>query len=242
MELVEANDLQFYIRENSSDEGIIKDNIIRQPVLKHLQILPNSKWIDCGGYIGTFSAVLCQHDARVYAIEADPSHVALYNINMQLNNFQYSIICGAVVSGNFDRIQYLSINDRGNNTYMNVAANSLVRKWKRERKQLPVACVTYEELVASAMKTLGYDGSWNIKFDIEGAEIPILEFGDFRVFDQMYIEYHFETDRSIPRAKAVIERLQKQGFIVKANHKLPDVDIWKWFPAVLVLWCINESK
>jgi FkbM family methyltransferase len=240
--LYEAGGLQFYLRENSSDEGVADDNISRRVILKHLTVTPGSKWIDCGGYIGTFSMVLKELGAEVFAVEADPSHVSLYNINMTLNNWEPHVICAAVVADYSARTQMLSINDGGK--HMNVAANTLIAdRWKTERRKLPVACIRFEELVCCAKEVLGQEGSWNLKFDIEGSEIPLLETKDFSMFDNIYIEYHFDADKSIARAERVIKRLKSQGFIVYQNHKLPaDKENWEWFPAMLVLWCTKGSN
>ena len=37
--IVEAGGMKFYIREGSSDMGVIEENIVKQPMLKHLTSL-----------------------------------------------------------------------------------------------------------------------------------------------------------------------------------------------------------
>jgi FkbM family methyltransferase len=241
MEFVELEGFKFYIRKDSSDESILDDNIVRKVILKHLSIDKDSCWIDCGGYIGTFSALLASKGAKVFAVEADPLHVTLYKLNMNLNGYQDNIICCGLVDSDSSRLQYMTVNVKKSGKGLNVAANTLITKWKTERPTFPVYCIKLTQLLQIAENTLGESNNWNIKFDIEGSEIPILEEADFSKFKQMYIEYHFNADRSIDRAEKVIARLKEQGFTVYQNHKLPNVATWDWFPATLVLWCKREN-
>lgn len=233
-EILEVGDLKFYSRVNTSDETVIEDNVVRMTAAKHLRM--DGNWLELGGYIGTFAATIMEAGGKVFSVEADPIHVMLYNANMSLNDFEVrSPLCAAVVQDPIDSVQKFTINHR-KDKYGNVAANTLFPHWKTERPYIYVPCVSFDDVCKAAYDELG-KGFWSLKMDIEGAEIQILERNSFIVFDQLYIEYHFDADSSIERANKIFAKLSKLGFEVILNHKLPETGNWTHFPSVVVAWC-----
>ena len=235
VDIIEVGNLKFYVRPNTSDETIVKDNVIRRAASKHLSMGGN--WLDLGGYIGTYAAVVMGAGGKVFSVEADPVHVMLYNANMLLNKFDVrSPLCAAVVQNPEDAIQKFTINYRGDGKSNTVAGNTLLPYWKTSRPYIYVPCVAFSDLCDLAYKELG-QGVWSLKMDVEGSEIEILEQDTFDHFDQLYIEYHFKADPSIERANRIFDKLSDIGFEVIVNHKLPETGDWTYFPSTIVAWC-----
>jgi FkbM family methyltransferase len=235
VEIIEVGNLKFYVRPNTSDETIVKDNVIRKAAAKHLKM--DGNWLDLGGYIGTYAAVVMEAGGKVFSVEADPMHVMLYNANMLLNEFDVrSPLCAAVVQNPKETIQKFTINYRGDGKSNTVAGNTLLPYWKTSRPYIYVPCVAFSAVCDLARKELG-KGMWSLKMDIEGSEIEILEHDTFDHFDQLYIEYHFKADPSIERANKVFDKLSDIGFEVIVNHKLPETGNWTYFPSTIVAWC-----
>jgi hypothetical protein len=84
----------------------------------------------------------------------------------------------------------------------------------------------------------------NLKIDIEGSEMPLLEMmidfmtpGTFP--NKMVFEWSFDIDNSIPRFKNVIEKLKKEYPLVTYGKFDETQPIWpsNWFPPAKMVWC-----
>ena len=227
--IVTVDGLRIRTRPNSSDQIIVKDNLEWHAWEKHgITIKANDPWLDCGGYIGTFSLRAASLGARVLAFEPDPIHVGLwldnYALNPQISG--WATLCPkAVVSENRGPLQLTRNDFKGN-----WAANTLFPYWKKARGTVEVECISFADAFQMGLDVLGAT-ELSIKMDAEGAEIEILEALDESLaakIKQWAFEYHFFLESSTcERYWAIQRKLESFGFKVKTSDKVPESGLWK---------------
>lgn len=233
----EFGGIKCWLRPNSSDEVVFDDNIKRAPVTQHLTINPGQRWLDLGGYIGTFALFIKSRGGSVVSVEANPVNAQMYERNMGLNNFGYELFQRAVMyeppeSGEVT----LHVMPETGNRRRNHAASTMFNRWKTEYPGITVPAMKFSEAVKSAFAMLGPDGDWNLKIDIEGAEIEILMHSDLSPFNQIYWEYHFQANNDPDVPRAITERLESMGYEVFWSRKLPTKPPTMWWDQTCMGW------
>lgn len=229
--LVEQDGIKCYLRQGTSDTDVWRENIIDAEIAKHLTIGEGQKWLDIGGYIGTFALFVLQRHAQVISFEPWQSHVAIYKENLQLNGYESNLIPAAVlhtppVGGKADLILGKPHRKAGE-PFINLAKATLINRWKSPHPSIEVSVISFADAVLRAKRSLGMRGHWNLKIDAEGPEGDILEFGDLSLFRQLFFEYHYQqADPTYERAPRIMARLEGLGFKVKLSKPLHKPRWW----------------
>jgi FkbM family methyltransferase len=226
LERGEINNIRFWHRDGFSDLKTFEEVIGRKVYLKRgMKIVPDEKWMDCGGNVGAFTLLACSLGAEVVVYEPDPYSCDIIEKNLKLNTFQAEIKQVALVA-NERKTATLFI---GNNN--NVWRNSIVKQWNEQGIKVP--CQNFDAEAAT------FDGC---KMDIEGAEMPILEATKSK-FKKLVYEWSFDIDPSLARLWKVIDE-QKKIYRVEAAwnsifYKTKEHERWKpeWFPACTNVFC-----
>lgn len=226
----EINGIKFFYREGMSDLKTFNEVLGNEVYLKKsMTILPNEKWMDCGGNVGAFTLLACSKGANVTVYEPDPYNCDMIKRNLELNAFKATIKQAALVHNETKEVTSFI----GNNG--NVWRNSIVKKWNN--KGIKVKCLNFET------ESQLFDCC---KMDIEGAEMLILE-NTKKVFKKLVYEWSFDIDASLPRFWNIIEKQQKQYNDLKdvgntAKFKSRDYDTWQksWFPACTNVFAFNK--
>lgn len=114
--------------------------------------------------------------------------------------------------------------------------NSLVKKWNN--KGIKVKCVNFDDELRQAR---------NVKMDIEGSEMMILE-NSQRNFDKLIFEWSFDIDPSLTRFWSIIDKLRESYDIKFEEHRTCYDDrresIWQksWFPACSNVFCYKKTS
>jgi len=240
-EMKEEGKFKCYIRENSSDAVVFKDNLQKCPIEKHIEVNENQKWVDLGGYIGTFAMFLRSRGVvPTFSVEADPDNAEMYVKNMDLNGIKdYKLLNKAVFLNPQKPVMTLYKGSKGSRK--NHAANTFFSRWKTERDTLEIPTISFDKVMKQAIKYLGKGGEWNLKLDIEGAEIDILERADLSMFNNFFFEYHFQADKSVKRAKRIFKMFRSKGYTVKTSISLPKTaEPEYWTQEVFIAWIFKS--
>ena len=222
---IELGGLQWYVRPDSSDIKSLNEVVAKHSYEKQGTTLKaGDRWIDLGANIGAFTVLAASKGCEVTAYEPDPISYQLTVENLKLNRLQAEVINAAVSNSNTRQAAF-----HQNTAKQNYWRNSLVKQW-RGGKTIKVRTINYTECL--------YTGA-NIKMDIEGSEMPILEGMDFARIGDLVFEWSFDIDRSIPRFTQVIERarphfesIKYQKFDETSSHWQPS-----WFPPCRTVHC-----
>lgn len=189
------------------------------------------RWIDLGAMVGAFSAYAASRGARrVVAVEPDPDHVRI----LKLNAPEAEVVHAAVVTDASLHSVTLNRNDKRGNTWR----NSIMRTWQGG-STVEVPAVHISSLIDSV-------GSQElcIKMDIEGMEMPILEWliehpEQLRRVKKLAFEWSFDVDDDLNRFRHVMKTLIA-AFPNVAPVKLYEGESnWpkSWFPACTTIFC-----
>jgi FkbM family methyltransferase len=139
--------------------------------------------MDCGAYIGTFTAAALEQGAKwAVCYEAAPKNAELLRGNMERYGDRVSICEYALVAGNGLEIELTMSGFSG--------ANSVIPSPNR-KKHITVPAVNFRGELARIKPTV-------LKIDIEGGEYPILDTlksGDLRRLNAIFIEFHPDPNR-----------------------------------------------
>lgn len=189
-------------------------------------------WIDLGSMIGAFSAyALSRGAARVIAVEPDPDHVRI----LQINAPSAEVVQAAVITDAMEPCKSLNLhrNDKRGNTWR----NSVMRTWQGG---------TTVEVPAKNIRDIldMTTGEVCIKMDIEGMEMPMLEWllshPDYLAqVKKLVFEWSFDVDDDLDRFRAVLGRLQSAFTNVAPVKTYQGEQKWpkSWFPACTTIFC-----
>lgn len=232
MKLITCRDLKFYVRPGTSDQKTVQEVVQRKAYFKKgMEVKQGEQWFDCGANIGAFTVFAASMGADVTAIEPDPLSCEMIEKNLKLNRMKAKVINAALVHDNTKK----ALLHLGNNG--NVWRNSLWKKWQDKNGAIAVNCVNFERVVPNFA---------NVKMDIEGSEMPILEVTN-RKFNYIAFEWSFDIDKSLPRFWKVVERLKQHHKIGMAPNTgrfiTRDYDTWQdsWFPAAVMVWAYAKT-
>lgn len=217
--------IKFFYREGTSDiktfEEVIGINVYEK---KDFKINSGEKWVDLGGNVGAFGLLALSKGAIVDIYEPDPFHCKQIEKNIMENNWNANIIQAAVVANNKkEMIMYV-----GNK--MQTWRNSLYKNWGNQKFKVP--CIHFSEVIKS---------DTNVKMDIEGAEMEIIE--KMEVYPKkMVMEWSFDIDRSMKRYKNAIDKLSSQYNELYYNNQFyqspHDIFPKNIFPACDNIYCL----
>lgn len=233
LEQIEARGLKFLVRPGTSDAKAVKEVVERKGYERRdFQLDESPLWLDYGANIGAFSVLVASRGCQVIAYEADPVNAEIARLNVALNGLEHlvDVHAKAIVAGDEKHVVLNRNSARGNHW-----RNSIIKEW-RGGEQVVVETRRFDEtLVVGAA----------VKMDIEGAEMPLLEW----LFDvaplrpnyppRMVFEWSFDIDRSIRRFQGTITRARQ---VYKTVH-YPKFDEapseWQssWFPPCRTVWC-----
>lgn len=172
------------------------------------QLLPLQKGdtvMDCGAYIGTFTAAALEQGAKwAVCYEAAPKNAVLLRENMARYEGRVSICEYALVAGHELEIELTMSGFSG--------ANSVIPSPNR-KKSITVPAVNFRGELARIKPTV-------LKMDIEGGEYPILASlkpGDLRNLQSIFIEFHPHPNRENLVIWA-FKHLTQEGFKIVSNR------------------------
>lgn len=218
--------LFFHCREGTSDKKTFDEVLVRRTYeRRYFQISNEERWIDLGGNVGAFTVRAASIGAKVDVYEPDPFNCKMIEKNIKANNLDANIHQKAVVSNNSKKMKMYV----GNNNQ--VWRNSLYKDWGNQ--SFNVDCVHFSEVLTPEI---------NLKMDIEGAEMDILE--AMSAFPKrMVFEWSFDIDPDIDRYRKVLDKLSKQYQTVKAPTYREDYSVWpdSWFPPCANVYCYEDN-
>lgn len=192
----------FHVRPDTSDpksvDEVFKNNSYRK---KHFTIEPGERWVDMGANIGAFSVLAVRLGADLKAsYEADATNVGLAAHNIEINGAMPRVIHAAIVP---DSHRGDTITLHTNSEPLSLRRHSIL-KARKKSTPVQVRAVRFSDAVREA-------GADCIKMNIEGAEIPILaEASGFAGLRKLVFEWSFDVERSIPKFKAMLDKLKLQ--------------------------------
>lgn len=231
----EKGGYRFQIRPNTSDvKGVdeVMGGGYRRTRPFQFDVQPGEQWIDFGAMVGAFSAyALMKGAAKVVSVEPDPDHIRILRINAPAAQVvEGAVVTDAMAAG---KTVVLNRNDKRGNTWR----NSVMRTWQGG-SNVEVKAWNIREILDMT------HGDICIKMDIEGMEMPMLEWllshPDYmgRV-KKLVFEWSFDVDDDLERFRAVLGRL-KATFPAVAPEKTYDTHAkWPktWFPACTTIFC-----
>ena len=228
-EILNHKNIKFIHREGTSDKKTFDEVIVRNVYEKKIfKILKNEHWIDLGGNVGAFALNAISKGATVDIYEPDPLNCKMIEKNLKLNNYNGNIINKAVVSGSQKKMTMYV----GNN--MQTWRNSLYKNWGNQK--FTVECINFQKVIKEDS---------NVKMDIEGAEMSILEAME-KFPKKMVFEWSFDIDGRIKRYKNVIDKMKKNYPILKYSNQFYNMVDYKLpnyiFPQCDNIYCIKDDK
>lgn len=234
MQTINVQGLEFFVRENTSDIKSVQEAAgggYRRTRPFKFDVQPGELWLDFGANIGGFSKYAASHAATsVFAYEADPENYALLERNIA--GMSVLPIQAAVVADERKTAVMSQNTAKGN-----VWRNSIERTW-RGGSEVEVDCVHISE-VMQAIPT-----SVNIKMDIEGSEMAIMEwllsnYEAMRKVNKLVFEWSFDVDDNLDRFRAVLFGLMRTFNFVAPQKDYQGHKKWpkSWFPPCTTIFC-----
>jgi len=223
----EINGIKFFHRENTSDlktfEEVIGKNVYQK---RGNKINKGDFWYDCGGNVGAFSLLACSLGAETEIFEPDPFNCEMLEKNLKLNGYSSKINQVALVHNDQKEATLFA----GNNG--NFWRNSLLKNWSG--KGVKVKCVNFDEALKPGV---------NVKMDIEGIEMPIIETTN-KTFNKLIFEWSFDIDPDLERYWRVLDKLGIHYEIKCKEFKNKGVTVWpkSWFPACENVFCFRKQQ
>lgn len=240
--------LHFTIRKGTSDLKSIKEvihkNGYRRTLPFFFDIEPQDFWLDLGANIGAFAVMVIAKKGAVLAVEPDPQSFELLSKNLKrqfdpaTKPYDSRILNKAIVSDD-RQITYL----HQNIAHGNVWRNSIERSWRGEDKVL-VNCMHIKTLLDYCLRH--YQKPLCIKMDIEGTEMPILEWlirnpEYIQKIKKLVFEWSFDVDPSLVRYRKVLTELGRH-FILSPKRDYWPHKVWpaSWFPPATKVFCLGK--
>lgn len=225
----EIKGIKFFYREGTSDLKTFEEVIGNDVYQKRGNKITNGEhWFDLGANVGAFTLLACKNNANVISYEPDPYNCEMIEKNLKLNGFKAEVRNAAIVHDDVkEMILFI-----GNNNQ--VWRNSLIKNWCN--KGIKVKCEKFDQQIKS-----GY----NIKMDIEGSEMKILE-STKNKFNKLIFEWSFDIDPSLIRFWDIINVLKKDYDVKFEEHRTCYDDrreaMWQksWFPACTNVFCYKK--
>jgi FkbM family methyltransferase len=222
---VEKKGCQFYVREETSDEFVVKE--VMSGEYRNLNINSGDVIIDAGLNIGCFTVFALQNGAsEVHSYEPESENFKIASANVAMNEHsERATLNNSAIVGTNDAFRTLSVN-----TKRNKGAHSLVAK--RGRTEQQVSCVNINDIIEKHNPTI-------LKLDVEGGEYEILKaITSFGRIEQVVFEFHHAhlLDIETKEKYREIISLMKQHF---AYVKYREETKKAW---VSIVYCSNQGE
>tara|TARA_R100001594_G_scaffold127883_1_gene165895 strand:- start:493 stop:1173 length:681 start_codon:yes stop_codon:yes gene_type:complete len=214
--------IKFLFREGTSDEKTFDEVIVRNVYeKKYFTINRGEHWLDLGGNVGAFALLALSKGATVDIYEPDPFNCKMIEKNLKINNYDANIHQKAIVASDKKKMTMYV----GNN--QQVWRNSLYKNWGNQK--FTVDCVHFSDVITKES---------NVKMDIEGAEMDILEAMDMFP-NKMVFEWSFDVDISLTRYREVLKKMKNNyNFAKGSDFNMAYVEWQKsWFPPCTNVYC-----
>lgn len=205
------NKLQFFIRKNSNDSGILLEFFLHDPYkIVKSDIIKNSDVIvDIGANIGVFSVFASKKAKMVYAIEPMPDNYLSLKKNIELNTISNCKLFEAAISKS-DGFASLEISE-------DTAFHTLVGLNPNQSTKKKIDVVTFS--LDSFIEKNKISKIDILKLDCEGSEYEILfntSENTFKIIDRIVMECH-----PIPNygQKDLEELFKRMGYQTLAHGK-----------------------
>ena len=241
LEIVEVGGLKFYTRTGTSDRKGIDEVVAGKGYKrsKPFSFVPEvgETWIDLGANVGAFSVWALAHGAKeVIAFEPDPESAQMCEMNLraqELKPYQsFKVHQLAMVADERESATLYQNTAKGN-----VWRNSIERPW-RGGESVTVKCVSMAKRMEAEV------GPVNLKIDIEGTEMPIIEMlvahpEYMKKINKMAFEWSFDVDPSLIRFRNVMNKLREYFPNVAPGNMYEAEDVWpaSWFPPCKTIFC-----
>ena len=216
------NNINFIYRDKTSDVKTFEEVIVKDAYQKRdFKIKHGEHWLDLGGNVGAFTLLALSKGATVDVYEPDPFSCKMIEKNLKANNYNANIIQKAIVASD-KKLMTMYV---GNN--MNVWRNSLYKNWGNQK--FTVDCIHYTDVINKTS---------NVKMDIEGAEMEILE--SMQTFPKrMVFEWSFDVDPSLIRYRGILDKMRNHYKSVRGSEFDLKVEQWpsSWFPPCTNVYC-----
>ena len=216
------NNIKFIYRDKTSDIKTFEEVIVKDAYQKKdFKIKHGEHWLDLGGNVGAFTLLALSKGSTVDVYEPDPFSCKMIEKNLKANNYDANIIQKAIVASD-KKLMTMYV---GNN--MNVWRNSLYKNWGNQK--FTVDCIHYTDVINKTS---------NVKMDIEGAEMGILE--SMQTFPKrMVFEWSFDVDPSLIRYRGILDKMRNHYNSVRGSEFDLKVEQWpsSWFPPCTNVYC-----
>lgn len=232
--------VKFMVRNGTSDLKSIKE-VFEQSGYKRKRpfvftVEKGESWIDLGANIGAFTVWALEKGAKkVHLFEPDPENLTFLKTNLaRYSDERYELIEKAAVADDREKAVFYQNTANGN-----VWRNGLEKSWQGGEKTV-VECTNFRSFLENQNKPL------NIKMDIEGTEMAILE--DllktpevFTGIKKLVFEWSFDVDDDMKRFRNVLDEMSKIYKHVAPSKRYEETDKWKdnWFPMCTTIYCKN---
>ena len=217
----------FRVRSETSDikaiEEVWKKNSYQR---KDFRIGGGSRWLDLGANVGAFSVYAGLLGNDVMSFEAEPENAKRVVSNMVMNGLRPNVHQAAIMDDDCA--------DSHISFYVSSRPMALRRHSVYEPKK------DFEKITVPVVRwsTLPFDQYPNVKMNIEGSEIALLEQAkSFDGIKKLVFEYSWDKDPSIPRFNRIIEKLRGHFREVTHNKKIPPVQAWPYYPPNIFVYC-----
>lgn len=217
----------FTVRPGTSDikavEEVWKKNSYQR---KAFQIGGGAKWLDLGANVGAFSVYAGAMGNEVMSFEAEPENAKRVVTNMTMNGLQAKVRHAAIVDDRYDK------------DHITFYVSSRPMALRRHSVYEPKKDFTKIQVPVVRWSQLPFDQYPNVKMNIEGCEIALLEHAEhFKGLQKLVFEYSWDKDPSIPRFNRIIEKLQRHFKEVTYNKRIPPGDVWPYYPPNIFVYC-----
>lgn len=197
MELKEIKGKKFYIRENSLDEFVVRENCY-----SNCKFTKDDIWLDIGGNIGIFPVFYGDKVKKIISFEPDKDNINSFLKNIELNCITNSTLIDKAIVGDDSKEVEFFVNNRKNK-----GLHSLINI-KGSRTKFIVSALNINEAISKFNPTC-------LKVDIEGGEYDLfLAIKDFIEVKQIIFEYHvrFLKDKNGDKFLQILNHLRNNKF------------------------------
>jgi len=197
---------EFFVRDNKSDEWVIKEVINPNTYQKALNINKNDIVLDLGLNIGAFAVFWGYKAKQCFAYEPEIENFNIAKKNIDLNNIKNCTLINSAVTGSDEKHTYFYVGLGSRKDGHSILPF-------RGRKKTKVSCLNINDILKATKAN-------KIKIDIEGAEYEVIKaIENWKQIDAIIFEWHknFLKDDNNVKLKE-IEKIIKSNFIqVKGN-------------------------
>jgi FkbM family methyltransferase len=181
-------------------------NDLKRNPFQLLTILKGDRVMDCGAYVGTFSAAVLEQGAEsVVCFEAHPANALQLRANLIPYAARVTIREVALIAGDAQAVQLFRSGFSG--------AHSLLPSNTR-KKFIETKATNFRRELTTLKPTV-------VKLDVEGAEYDLMDSlfsGDLTSVRELFLEFHPIENRDA-RIAHVRKYVEEEGLIVRSDRR-----------------------